>query len=40
MTCETWSECKHCGERVFDLCCNVFVEWWSDNDCGCERGSD
>jgi len=33
---EEVSECKNCGLRVTDLENRIDLEWWSENDCGCE----
>ena len=32
------STCKHCGSVVYDLENAYWVEWWREDDCGCERG--
>jgi hypothetical protein len=29
--------CKHCKAQVRDLPDAIYVEWWADDDCGCER---
>jgi len=30
-------ECKHCRSVVWNLEDRIDIEWWSDDDCGCER---
>ena len=32
------SKCKHCSKQIYDLENAVWTEWYSDDDCGCERG--
>ena len=34
------SKCKNCGTTIYDLENAVYVEWWSEDDCGCTRGKE
>lgn len=31
------SKCKHCDKEIYDLENAVWTEWYSDDDCGCNR---
>ena len=34
------SVCKKCGDSVVNLEDAIWIEWRSDDDCGCERDDD
>tara|TARA_S200002703_G_scaffold146888_1_gene142309 strand:+ start:5091 stop:5459 length:369 start_codon:yes stop_codon:yes gene_type:complete len=31
------SKCKHCDKQIYDLENAIWTEWYSDDDCGCNR---